>query len=68
MQETVKRLLEQESLSDRGRAEQGNVYCWVYIDPLSTFALLWSLTFIVIFYLVELQISLGLAFGPTFLD
>lgn len=44
------------------------MYCWFYIDPLSNFTLLWNLIFLVVFYLVELQISLCLAFGPAFFD
>lgn len=44
------------------------MYCWFYIDPLSNFTLLWNLIFLVVFYLVEIQISLSLAFGPTFFD
>lgn len=43
-----------------------NEYFWLYFNPLSTFVLVWNSVFILIFYIVQLQISLSLAFGPLF--
>ena len=68
LQQTVKRLLDEES--QVGEKEEGGAgyYCWFYIDPLSSFALFWNCLYMVFFYLIELEISLALAFGPSFLD
>jgi hypothetical protein len=64
----VLRLLNHHHSDQDASSSQQNVYCWLYIDPLSTFTLVWNLIFLLIFYLVELQISLCLAFGPSFFD
>ncbi len=42
--------------------------CWLYINPHSKRILIWNLLYLTVFYLVELQISLSLAFGPHFFE
>lgn len=68
LQQTVKRLLDEESQSGYTEEKGPGYYCWFYIDPLSPFALFWNLLYMVFFYLIELEISLALAFGSSFLD
>jgi hypothetical protein len=40
----------------------------LYIDPHSTPIFIWDALYLVIFYLIQLQISLSLAFGVTFFE
>jgi len=36
------------------------------MDPLSKTTLYWNIIYLFIFYIIQMQISLTLAFGPTF--
>ena len=64
--EDVLRLINRESYEMRRWVKSDEEISCLYIDPQSTLGIVWALLFMVVFYLTEVQISLELAFGPTF--
>lgn len=65
-QKTVLRLLNGEDKNANVAKKVKNEQLWLYFSPQSSFVLVWNLAFIVLFYWIELQISVAVAFGVTF--
>jgi hypothetical protein len=57
---------EGEELVNKQEQEESRGRC--YIDPLSGFVMGWDLAFLALFYCLQMQISLSLAFGPGFFE
>ena len=64
----VLRLLDRVGYQLTTPIDEDNHQLWLYIDPLSRPILAWNIFFLLVFYMLQLQLQLSITFGPRFFE
>ena len=64
--EQVYRLLDRESYKLENPVNKVSKRWAIYVDPMSGILFAWNLLFLLVFYGIQLQLSLAIGFGPDF--